>query len=53
MRIVEPTNNTVEVPGVDVIRVRDGKIVEYNGEWDHGRLWDQLGLISLAWLTPM
>jgi predicted ester cyclase len=53
LRIVEPTNSKVEVPGIDVIRVRDGKIVEYNGEWDYGRLWDQLGLISLAWLAPM
>lgn len=42
-----PTYEEVKIPGVDVIRVRNGKIVEYNGEWDYGRLLEQLGLISL------
>lgn len=53
LRRVEPTNETVEVPGIDVTRVREGLTVECNGEWDYGRLWDQLGLISLDWLAPM
>lgn len=50
---VEPTNEAVEVPGIDVIRVRNGEIVDSNAEWDSGRPWDQLGLVSREWLAPL
>lgn len=48
IQTVEPTHEEVEVTGINVIRVQDGQIVEFKGEWSVHELLDDIGLISLS-----
>ena len=43
---VAPTNRTVTVPGINIFRVRDGKIVDRWGNLDMLGFLAQLGLVS-------
>lgn len=47
IKTIEPTHEEVEVTGINIGRVRDGKFVEYTGEWSVHELLDALGLSSL------
>jgi steroid delta-isomerase-like uncharacterized protein len=44
---VAPTNRVVTVPGINIFRLRDGKIVERWGKLDMLGFFVQLGLVSL------
>jgi steroid delta-isomerase-like uncharacterized protein len=43
---VAPTGNTVEIEGIDIIRVEDGKVAEHWGITDTMSLMQQLGALS-------
>ena len=43
---VAPTNRTVRVPGINIFRLRDGRITERWGILDMGALLAQLGVTS-------
>jgi steroid delta-isomerase-like uncharacterized protein len=42
----EPTGKKVDVPGISIARVEDGKIVQWWGQWDSLMLHRQLGTIE-------
>jgi predicted ester cyclase len=42
---ISPTNNRVEMSGIDIVRFSDGKIVERWGEFDQAGLLQQLGVM--------
>lgn len=44
---VEPTGNRIDVTGLNVATVEDGKISELWGEYDGLGLYDQLGLVTV------
>lgn len=44
---VAPTGQEIEVTGINIARVRDGKIVEYTGEWSVHELLDQIDIIDI------
>lgn len=44
---IEPTGNEVEVTGINIGRVEDGRFAEMWAEWGTLELFDQLGVISL------
>jgi len=43
---IPPTGNRIEVPLIDIMRVRDGKIAEHWGVMDGGVMMQQLGVGS-------
>jgi steroid delta-isomerase-like uncharacterized protein len=43
---IEPTGKLVRERGIDVMRIRDGKMVEHWGEYDWFGLFTQLGAIT-------
>ena len=45
---VDPTHEEVEVTGINIARVENGKIVEYTAEWDVLELLETLGIIEYA-----
>lgn len=40
---IEPTNNDVAIPGMEMIRIRDGKIAEHWGIYDFLRTAEEIG----------
>lgn len=44
---IEPTGAEVEVTGINIGRVEDGKFAEMRAEWGTLELFEQLGVISL------
>jgi steroid delta-isomerase-like uncharacterized protein len=42
---IDPTGNRVEISGIDILRVADGKIVEHWGNFDDLGMMQQLGVI--------
>ena len=43
---IDPTGNRVEISGIDILRVADGKIVEHWGNFDDLGMMQQLGVIE-------
>ncbi|TAH40971.1 MAG: hypothetical protein EYC69_09665 [Bacteroidetes bacterium] len=43
IRSAEPTMRSVNIDGVDIIKVKDGKIVEHWGYWDALKFLNQMG----------
>ncbi len=43
---IDPTGNRVEVSGIDILRVADGKIMEHWGNFDDLAMMQQLGVIE-------
>jgi predicted ester cyclase len=41
-----PTGRRVQVPGVDILRFADGRVVEHWGLWDRMAMMQQLGLVG-------
>jgi predicted ester cyclase len=41
---IPPTGNRIEVPLIDIMRIRDGKIAEHWGVMDDGVMMQQLGV---------
>lgn len=48
IRNASPTMQHIDINGVDIIRVKDGKIIEHWGYWDTLKFINQLGEISSA-----
>ena len=46
---VPPSGRTVSMPGINVWRLRDGRVVERWGRLDELGLLHQLGLVSMPW----
>lgn len=44
---LEPTNEEIDVTGMNIARIEDGKIVEWWPEWGTLELFQQLGIVSL------
>lgn len=45
---VDPTHEEVEVTGINIARVEDGKIVEYTAEWDVLELLETLDIVEYS-----
>ncbi len=43
---IAPTGNRVEVSGIDILRITDGKIAEHWGKFDDLGMMQQLGVIE-------
>ncbi len=43
---IAPTGNRVEVSGIDILRITDGKIAEHWGKFDELGMMQQLGVIE-------
>ncbi|HVK38165.1 MAG TPA: ester cyclase [Candidatus Kapabacteria bacterium] len=41
---IEATGRTIEITGMDLFRIRDGRIVEHWHEADHAAMFEQLGM---------
>ena len=46
---VPPSGRTVSMPGINIWRLRDGRVVERWGRLDELGLLHQLGLVSMPW----
>lgn len=44
---MEPSHEEIEVTGINIIRVRDGQIVDFMGEWSLHELLEAIGLVSM------
>ena len=44
---LEPTHEEIDVSGINIARVEDGKITEWWPEWGTLELFQQLGVVSL------
>jgi L-alanine-DL-glutamate epimerase-like enolase superfamily enzyme len=46
---LEPTHEEIDVAGINIAHIKDGKIIEWCPEWGTLELFQQLGVISLPW----
>lgn len=44
---LEPTDQEIDVTGINIARIEDGKIAEWWPEWGTLELFEQLGVVSL------